>query len=95
MLYRIAQAESYQFSTESHDLVYEYLNSTLKSKHSSFGNGRFVRNLFEMIKNKYAERVINQNKINAESQLFLTAIYHLTLRYPQIRNSYFKMTSNQ
>lgn len=51
--------EEYQLSNEAENSLHQIFIKEYKNKNKNFGNGRFVRNVFEKVINKQADRIIN------------------------------------
>ncbi|MCE1255266.1 MAG: AAA family ATPase [Anaerolineae bacterium] len=65
-----AAAEHYELDDAALDRVRENINNLVYQHPEGFGNGRFVRNLFEGIKNNYAERSISQHQKSGDLSFF-------------------------
>jgi SpoVK/Ycf46/Vps4 family AAA+-type ATPase len=71
----IANTEGYILSPGAQIKAETQLNNLSHQLGSSFGNGRSVRNFFEAIKNKYAERAVEQNKTSGDLSYFQSPYY--------------------
>ncbi|HCW53631.1 MAG TPA: AAA family ATPase, partial [Clostridium sp.] len=60
--------EKYTISHNAYKELKEVLKEAVKNKDKNFGNGRYVRKLFENIKMKQASRVISDN-INEKKEV--------------------------
>ena len=71
----LLNAKNNQYEIDEKGLIQldQVLDSALKHKDESFGNGRFVRNLFEKTIQNQAIRLSNQTNTTAEELLLLKA----------------------
>jgi AAA+ superfamily predicted ATPase len=51
--------EEYHLSSEAENSLHQIFEKEFKNKNKNFGNGRFVRNIFEKVINKQADRIID------------------------------------
>jgi len=63
----------YKLDDEGFQLLSQILNFAVEHKDKNFGNGRFVRNLFEKTIQNQASRLSRQPKITTEELSTLTA----------------------
>mgnify|MGYP000936431525 FL=1 len=70
ILERLAESEQYEISPAAMQEAGEQIVRMAAYHPQGFGNGRFVRNLFEQIKNNYAMRALQENKKNGDLSYF-------------------------
>lgn len=62
----------YQITKEGHEAVFHIIYTEVAKKDSKFGNARFVRNLFEKVIQKQADRLARMQKATKEQLVTIT-----------------------
>ncbi len=70
ILEQMAEAEQYEISAAALEEAQGQITRTAALHPQGFGNGRFIRNLFEQIKNNYAMRSLQENKKSGDLSFF-------------------------
>ena len=70
---KLCKKEKYTISHNAYKELKEVLKEAVKNKDKNFGNGRYVRKLFESIKMKQASRVISDNLNEKKEVLRITS----------------------
>ena len=69
----IANKYEYHLSKEASEILYSTLQNAVANKDKSFGNGRYVRNLFERTIEQQAKRLSNITTVNKSSLAIIEA----------------------
>ena len=62
----------YKITKEGHEAIFHIIYTEVAKKDSKFGNARFVRNLFEKVIQKQADRLAHMPKATKEQLVTIT-----------------------
>jgi SpoVK/Ycf46/Vps4 family AAA+-type ATPase len=68
----ICQKQHYRITTEAKDKLLQQFTKLYNEKDQNFGNGRLVRNMFEKIIERQANRLVKLKDINKEMMMTIT-----------------------
>lgn len=65
---------SYKLEEETHPNINEHIEKIVQNKDETFGNARWIRNLFETLIGYHSNRVINLNEISIEDLQYIKQV---------------------
>ena len=67
------EKNDYQFAPELHEVILQHIQNLIIKKGDKFANGREIRNYFEKVVTKQANRIVAQSKGSVEELISITA----------------------